>query len=65
MRQTKVYWRYQYGKAQDRTEKFPEIAAITAHLHPRRDIAVAIGRAIDPAGDRAERGRSGRGRCQA
>jgi len=42
---------HQYGKAQERTEKFPEIAAITARLHPRRDIAVGIGKAIDPAGD--------------
>lgn len=42
---------HQYGKAQERTEKFPEIAAITARLHPRRDIAVSIGKAIDPAGD--------------
>ena len=42
---------HQYGKAQERTEKFPEIAAIAARLHPRRDIAVGIGKAIDPAGD--------------
>lgn len=40
-----------YGKAQDRPEKFPEIAAITSRLHPRRDIAVGIGKAIDPAGE--------------
>jgi DNA mismatch repair protein MutS2 len=40
-----------YGKAQDRGEKFPEIAGLTARLHPRRDIAAAIGRAIDPAGE--------------
>ncbi|MDD4051798.1 MAG: hypothetical protein PHR28_07875, partial [candidate division Zixibacteria bacterium] len=40
-----------YGKAQDRGEKFPEIAVITGRLHPRRDIAVAIGRAIDPTGE--------------
>jgi len=40
-----------YGKSTERSEKFPDIVEILARFHPKRDIAKAIGKAIDPAGE--------------
>jgi DNA mismatch repair protein MutS2 len=40
-----------YGKAEERKQKFPDIAEILARLHPKRDVAKAIGKAIDSSGE--------------
>ncbi|MEE9441464.1 MAG: endonuclease MutS2 [candidate division Zixibacteria bacterium] len=40
-----------YGKAEDRNEKFPDIVNIIKEFHPKREIAAAIGKAIDSSGE--------------
>jgi len=40
-----------YGKPPERAENFPDIVEILSGLHPKRNISVVVGRAIDPAGE--------------
>lgn len=44
-----------YGKSPERQEKFPDVIDIIRRLHPKRDIAAAIGRAIDSSGEVVDR----------
>jgi DNA mismatch repair protein MutS2 len=40
-----------YGKAETRAERFPDVVDILLRFHPKREVATAIRRAIDPSGD--------------
>jgi DNA mismatch repair protein MutS2 len=47
-----------YGKSPERREKFPDVIDIIRRLHPKREIATSIGRAIDSSGEVVDRASS-------